>query len=212
MASDGRVGINVGIEDIEPDYWVAWVFDIPGCFSSGRTEADALAGVPLAYAIETNDQRPVTVQVLERVRAVAADDDPDFLVNAWFRDDGRPLTAREVREGIDRLDANRARLLDLLSEAPRDQEIERLVVHMATAEQWYLGQLNSTPERPAGIVDPLERLQWVRSELEAALLRLVGRQLEVTQLETWTPRKLLRRAIWHERDHTMQIEQYVKRF
>jgi predicted RNase H-like HicB family nuclease len=40
------MGSNVGVEDIEPGHWVAYVFALPGCFSSGNTEAQALSYVP----------------------------------------------------------------------------------------------------------------------------------------------------------------------
>lgn len=48
-----RAALEVGIEDIEPDHWVAWLLPVPGCYASGRTEDDALAGVPDACRAET---------------------------------------------------------------------------------------------------------------------------------------------------------------
>jgi hypothetical protein len=37
---------SVDVEDIEPEHWVAYVFALPGCFSSGETEVQALSRVP----------------------------------------------------------------------------------------------------------------------------------------------------------------------
>ena len=37
---------RLGMEDIEPDHYVAWALDLPGCFSSARSEADAVAHAP----------------------------------------------------------------------------------------------------------------------------------------------------------------------
>jgi len=54
--------------------------------------------------------------------------------------------------------------------------------------------------------DPLERFAWIRSFTLRSLPTLAGRDiLADCGGEAWTPRKALRRTIWHERDHTRQI-------
>ena len=54
--------------------------------------------------------------------------------------------------------------------------------------------------------DCLEALADTRSRLMAALPRLAG-VIQVVEKdgETFSPRKLLRRALWHERDHILHI-------
>lgn len=210
MSGDGTVTIGVGIEDIEPDHWVAWVFGVPGCFSAARREPDALAEVVGAYTGDTGDRRQVIVEVRERWRVSPADDDPDFLVNACFDDDRRPLSSEDVRDGVARLEANRRRLTAILGgSVPDDADIMSIISHMATAERWYLAQFGLALAWPPAVVDPLERLRWVRGLLLAALPTLVSCEDVVGHPEAWTPRKLLRRSIWHERDHTAQIERLL---
>jgi hypothetical protein len=54
--------------------------------------------------------------------------------------------------------------------------------------------------------DPFLRLEWVRTRLLEVLTSLVGtRQVVGVDGEFWSPRKLVRRLVWHERDHTAHI-------
>jgi hypothetical protein len=54
--------------------------------------------------------------------------------------------------------------------------------------------------------EPFERMEKVHALLLATLPGLVGsRQVVGVDGEFWSPRKLLRRSIWHERDHTFHI-------
>jgi hypothetical protein len=56
--------------------------------------------------------------------------------------------------------------------------------------------------------DPFERLRVVRIHMRETLSRSAGsRQLVGTEGEFWSPRKMLRRAVWHESDHTQHIDQ-----
>jgi len=45
--------IELGVEDIEPNHWIAYAFDWPGCFSSAPTLEGAVAQAP-ARLIEHN--------------------------------------------------------------------------------------------------------------------------------------------------------------
>ena len=61
-------------------------------------------------------------------------------------------------------------------------------------------------ERAALPEDVLERLAAVRARLLHVLPDLEGLDLVVGRNgEFWSPRKLIRRALWHERDHTDHI-------
>ncbi len=197
--------LEIGVEDIEVDHWIAWVLAIPGCYASGRTEHDALAGVPEAWRDETGHDLPGPVHVIERWRGVPAIDDPDFILNATFADDRRPLDVEEIRAGIVRIIETHRRLLDIMAGRELTGEIGGIVHHLATAEQWYLANLDLVPEgkRPD---DPLERFAWIRAFTVRVLPGLADRDiLAHCAEEGWTPRKMLRRMIWHERDHTQQI-------
>ncbi len=54
--------------------------------------------------------------------------------------------------------------------------------------------------------DLLTRLRAVRANTQAQLVTLVGDGSAVSKWgELWSARKVLRRTLWHERDHTQQI-------
>ena len=54
--------------------------------------------------------------------------------------------------------------------------------------------------------DPFARLASVREHFVTCLPALAKRAGVITLSgETWSPRKVLRRALWHERDHTEHI-------
>lgn len=205
MDVPAHAALNVGIEDIEPGHWVAWVLAIPGCYASGPTEQDVLAGVPDAWRAETGRDMPGPLRVVERWRGVPAADDPDFIINATFSDDRRPLNAGEIETGIARIIENHRRFLKVVTGRDLTGEIAEIVRHLATAEQWYLANLDLVPDgdRPD---DPLERFAWIRAFTLRALPTLADRDMVADcGGEKWTPRKVLRRTIWHERDHTQQI-------
>lgn len=85
------------------------------------------------------------------------------------------------------------------------EEITGIIHDLTTAEQWYLANLDLVPdgEQPD---DPLGRFGWIRAFTLRALLALADRDMVAHCAgEGWTPRKVLRRTIWHERDHTQHI-------
>jgi hypothetical protein len=57
---------------------------------------------------------------------------------------------------------------------------------------------------------PLEKLEKVRASLVTTLPKLeaVKKVLGVDG-EFWSPRKILRRALWHERDHIDHIRRLI---
>lgn len=199
------VGLKVGIEDIEPGHWVAWILAVPGCYASGSSEDEALSGVPGAWRAETGRDAPGPVRVVERWRGVPSATDPDFIINATFADDRRPLAAEEIAAGVARLGESHRLFLELMAGRDLSEEVDGIVRHIATAEQWYFRNIDLAPEGELP-EDPMERFAWTRAFSLRALPSLAGREI-VTDCaeEGWTPRKVMRRMIWHERDHTQQI-------
>jgi len=105
------------------------------------------------------------------------------------------------------------RVLDGISEddlhkelSGEDWPIVGILNHVALAEQWYFDRMGialPTRELPT---DPLDRLVKVRDHTLANLSNLATR-IGVVALsgETWSARKVMRRTLWHERDHTDHI-------
>jgi hypothetical protein len=57
------------------------------------------------------------------------------------------------------------------------------------------------------VEDPFERLDQVRDRLLDSLTALAQRQGVLAMGgETWSARKVLRRALWHERDHAQHLQ------
>ena len=220
-----RVGLENGFEGWRS---IAWALDVPGCIAYGRDGSEALMRLPqtlLAYASWANrhggenwlelgdlDIRLVeTWQVYHIFRAHDPKND-ELEINSWFRDDWRPLERLEIERGILVLQWQRADLLQIvtgLDDAHLDQPhegerwtIRGLLAHVATAEWWYLDRFGRFGPRSSLPKNPFERFEMVRARLIEVLPGLAGQEQVIgMDGEFWSPRKLLRRAIWHERDH-----------
>jgi hypothetical protein len=88
--------------------------------------------------------------------------------------------------------------------------IAGILKHIGGAEWWYLDRLGLAFPRADVPADPFERLEKVRAWLNHALPSLAG-SAQVLGLdgELWSPRKLLRRAAWHELDHIAHIRKLL---
>jgi predicted RNase H-like HicB family nuclease len=215
---------RVGVEDIEPNHWLGWVLDLPGCFSAAASEAEAIARVPAAIAAyyawlaRQDSTLPLTtgpgeVRVVESFRAFSDPNDPTYLVNAFFEEDRRPLSYWDVTVALRLLDWTRQELQQVLRPATPEQlagPIGKLVKHIANAENWYFSRLALGLDPSHLPPDPVERLAAVRANARSQLIYLIGdEQIASLNSEQWSARKILRRTLWHERDHTRQLRQLL---
>lgn len=155
------------------------------------------------------------IEVEEVAREWLLPDDPRFTVNAFFATDAPPLSAADVDELAQLLRWSRADLAravaglaaDALAWDPGDGwSIERVVEHIGRAEWWYLDRIGLAPSEDMAPSDSLARLNIAREQLFAVLPSLAGVAGVVErQGELWSPRKVLRRALCHERDHMAQV-------
>lgn len=227
-----RVGLENGMEGRS----IAWVLEHPGCFADGETPQKALENLPGAiqdYAawIASHESAPwveagqIEIQVEETWQCYHINDDYErveqgYEVNAWFQYDWKPLTAEEVERGMKILSWNRQDLLAtvqglspeaLNAEHPGERwSIAGILRHVGGAEWWYLDQLGLAFPRGEVPAQPFERLERVRAHLLEVLPSLVGKERVVgVHGEFWSPRKMLRRAAWHERDHINHIRKLI---
>jgi uncharacterized damage-inducible protein DinB len=139
-----------------------------------------------------------------------------YAVNAFFPYDWKALSANEIKHALDMLVWSRDDLLQSiqgLSTGKLDAtypgerwSINGILGHVGGAEWWYLDRLGLAFPREQLPKDPLERLEKVRKHFKTALFDLDGVQKVVAvDGEFWSPRKVLRRTLWHERDHTEHI-------
>ncbi len=222
---------HIGIEDMEPGSWIAWVFEIPGCYARGSTREEAIDRVPEAVS-ETLDRlkqrgfpvddfrSPFSASIAEEFRAFNSS--PDYEVNAFFDNDRIPLTDSDMGYARNILSVNRDELLAVISSLPEshlDREIpgevqkniRGILKHIGTAEWWYWDRLGKAFPRDEWPDNELELLNIIREFTLQNLTDLVGdSQTTVRSGEEWSPRKLVRRAIWHERAHTLQIRRYME--
>jgi hypothetical protein len=216
----------------------AWVLGHPGCFSYGADCASALVTVPAAIQdyigwIQAHGQswlssEPFEISLVETWDVYDVNDayerveQGNITVNAWFQHDWKPLTAEDVERGLLLLKWSRSDLLQVienLDQARLDLILpgERwstagILKHVGGAEWWYLDQLGLAVARESVPDGPFERLDFVRSRLVEVLPELADSSQVVGKYgEIWSPRKLLRRAAWHERDHTEHIRKLVFR-
>lgn len=216
------------VEDMEPDLWIAWVADLPGCYSSAKTSSEAVAQAPASIArhyswLSDHDPSlvtppgPVEVEVTETFHSFPSKRDPAYIVNAFFEDDKRPLGYWEVATGQRLLDWTHRALLGVvqsLDERRLNQPIPRevrgsiagILGHVAGAENWYLATLGLSLDKGRLLGSPLEKSDQVRRHMQEQLWKLIG-ETRITENydELWSARKVLRRALWHEQDHTQQI-------
>jgi hypothetical protein len=97
---------------------------------------------------------------------------------------------------------------DEIADEPADGSwsILQILEHVGQAEWWYLDAIGLAPSEAVEMSDPVERLNIAREQLFGVLPHLAGvAGIAVRVDELWSPRKVLRRALWHERHHTAEI-------
>lgn len=217
---------RLGIEDMEPGHWIAWVFELPGCYSTGKTRVEAIsqAGASIAgyqrwlgqHCSDQAFEDPyIDVHIVETYKAVQTE--ADYVANAFFEDDRALLTGGHIETARCLLDSTRDDLLALVSRISPEKRaepipderfgsIDDILKHIGGAEWWYLDRLELAFPKSELPDEPLERLEKVRAHLFACLPNLVGdERITWPNREGWSARKLIRRALWHERDHTQHI-------
>ncbi len=228
---------RVGLENNnEGNRSIAWALEYPGLFAYGRNGDQALANFPAAvqeYAVWVGTHKldwietaHIEIRLEETFEAYFIDKDYDRVetagdeINAWFRHDWKPLTGAEIERGLRLLTWSRADLMKViqgLGGEKLDQKYEGerwsingILRHVGGAEWWYMDRLGRAFPRQGLPADPLERLEKVRARLNEVLPALAeSTQVVGVEGEFWSPRKLLRRAVWHERDHFVHIRKLL---
>lgn len=187
---------RVGIEDIEPHHYVAWAFDAPGTFGSGKTRDEALDRVETKLG--------GAVEVVEDFKSELGAG--GYIINALFDDDLRPVAAEEIAKARSLLEETLTSLIEAL-ERRRTSQAADIVNHVSRAELWYFDRLSLSSPREGLPDDPAERLRAVHQRTIELLPRLVHESIVTEKSgERWSARKVLRRTLWHRQDHQQQLE------
>lgn len=221
---------RLAVEDMEQNHWVAWALDLPGCYSAARTQEEAVVLAPTAISryftwLKNNGYRDLPrggrteVEVVDVFRSYVSEG--MYVVNAFFEDDRHPLTEEETTFAVWVMGPIREDLLDLLDRVP-DTKIDRpvpgevhssilgILEHIAWTEWWCLDRLGLSFPREAMPGDPFKMLRATRDHTEKILPGLAGvEKIETVKGERWSPRKMLRRVLWHEQDHIGHISKLL---
>jgi predicted RNase H-like HicB family nuclease len=208
----------VCVEEAE-DRWIAHVPDLPGCFTWDEGRDVAIQAVPDAVEDYIGWAKghglhitglSAPMQVSEVIRAWEFEDGK--MVQAFFATDRPPLISEELQEYEALLEATLRDLAvvldDFNAEAmgqsfPNERwTIAGVIEHIARAEWWYLDRLGLAFPQAEMPSDPIEAVMAVHQYMLSSLDALVERSGVVTiRGEAWSSRKVLRRTLWHRRDH-----------
>jgi hypothetical protein len=231
---------RIGIENNNDDRTIAWGLDHPGCFAYGQDREEAQKNFFTAAGeyrqwiaqheepwldeeVEVSAEDIFDVYFITPSFERAARSRETFMVESFFLHDWKPLVPHEIEHALKLLAWSRADLLNLILGLSPEQlahrypgerwDINGILKHIGGAEWWYQERIGYPfPENEEDVpADPHERLQIVRKHFNALLPKLVGMDKVVgRQGEIWSPRKVLRRALWHERDHTEHIRKLLR--
>lgn len=221
---------HLGIEEIEPGYWLAWVFDLFGCYCKGSTRQEVIENSPLSIrdfidwaegyeSVPGSKAGDIEVHIKEEF--LRPDGDDEYRINAFFDDDRKALgkeevyqikwlancTRRDLEAIVQTLDKERLK-------RPIDGEVQTsingILMHVATAERWYFDALGLAFDRAEVPTSPFAALSKVRTHSLLQLDQLADNTImKGRRGEDWSARKICRRMLWHEQAHTRQIEKYL---
>lgn len=231
-----RIGLE---NNTEEGRFLAYALDYPGAFAYGEDEAEALIRLPkvlLEYdkwiRDHTSDSwllfKDLDFRVEERFTTFNIDENyhlvpagQGYQTHAWFLDDWQPLTADEIEHAMKIFHWQRDELIagistlrdDLLEKQFPDQRlnINGIVKHVANAELWILSRLDlTTLSRNDLAEEPVARLHQLTEQIDHIFPTFEGIvRVSGIEGEFWSYRKVVRRTLWHQRDHIDHIKQLV---
>jgi hypothetical protein len=226
-----RLGLEVGFENTRT---ICWGLDYPGCFTYGADAAEALLKFPQALlthaawvALHTDtpwivlEDMDFGVAESFEVHTIQADGHA-YEVNAFFEDDLRPLSEIEVNQAFLLHQWQREELLAGVETLPKEfvnrlfpgqlWSVEGILSHIAKVEKFYFDCLE-LPFPKLTFEDLFELLEQQSQVIHQALPGLVDLDRQTSFMtEIWTPRKFIRRLLWHQRDHIGHIRELVNQF
>jgi hypothetical protein len=172
--------------------------------------------------LEINVEETFDAYFIPHDLALARGHSKEYLIESFFRCDDEPLSGTDVERALKLLDWSRQDLLHVINGLDQQKlneayagerwSINGILKHIGGAEWWYQERIGSPfPEREQDLPeDPIECLEIVRAHFTSLLPKLAAVHHTVDEEgELWSPRKVLRRAVWHERDHTEHIRKLL---
>lgn len=229
--------IRIGIENNNEGRCLAWALDYPGCFAYGSEESEALIYLPMAllaheHWIRNHTDAPwvkfndLDLRVVEQFATfrMGIDYKPappgeGYEINAWFIDDWRPLSSIEIEQSLKIFHWQRDELLAGLSTLNPEILIKQhpgqrwnilgIAKHVANAELWYLSRMDLVSLNRRDLLPDYEGRLMQTSQLIDQTFPSFADRVEVSGIdgEFWSFRKIIRRTLWHQRDHIEHIKE-----
>jgi len=229
--------VQIGIENNNEGRSVAWSLEHFGCYALGPDGQSAIVAMAkaipeyIAWMAKHTDTpwfNPAEIDI----RLVDVFDDYSIdnqynpvreggkLIKAFFKTEWKPLTQMDVEHILQIISWNRQELVEVISgldDSILDKTLEegewpirRIIAHLGRSEWWLVDRLDRTHPEDQLSKDAFERLLVERGNLVTILPDLIDlNQVVGKDGEIWSPRKVLRRACWHERDHIQHIKRLL---
>jgi predicted RNase H-like HicB family nuclease/uncharacterized damage-inducible protein DinB len=196
---------------------VAHVPALPGASARGKTIEEAKENIRVAI----EDYLSLLRDVGEPVPKASQDIHLEFeeVNTTTFLTDYDAIHPNEMETLFRWMAVSRQELMDLVKNLPEDAfqwkpdddtpTIRDILCHMAEADLWYTDRLKQWPEAP------LFRLAATRG-VALERLRALGdkdrARATIHEGEEWTPRKVVRRMLEHEREHITQLRKLIEAY
>lgn len=229
--------VLVGLENNNEGRSLAWTLEHFGCIGYGDDGQSAVISMAKAIPdyiswMEKHTPTPWFSPAEIDIRLVDIFDDyfidehfhvvdrGSKLIKAWFKTDWIPVSEEDLEHAMQILTWARMDMLTLvsnLSDEALDRQypdekmsIREILGHIGRAEWWLMDRLGRAHAEELLPSDPIERYQKERAEMMVTLTELVDlHQVVGKDGEFWSPRKVLRRLCWHERDHYQHIQRLL---
>ena len=229
--------VLIGLENNNEGRSLAWMLEHFGCIGYGDDGQSAVVSMAKAIPdyiawIEKHTPRPWFSPAEIDIRLVEIFDDYFIdehqrevekggrLIKAWFKTDWMAVSEEELEHAMQVLTWARMDMFDLISPLSdkmldacftgENMSIREILGHIGRSEWWLMDRLGRSHAEELLPADPMERYQKERAEMMVTLPELVNLdQVVGKDGEFWSPRKVLRRLCWHERDHYQHIQRLI---
>ena len=196
---------------------VAHVPALPGAAARGATVEEAKEAIRAAV----EEYLSLLRDVGEPVPKASEDIHLEFeeASTTTFLTDYDALRPNEMDTLFRWMAISRQELMDLIKKLPEDAlkwkpegetpSIGDIICHMAEADLWYTERLKQWPEAP---LFRLAATRGVALERLRALSEAERAKVTVYESQEWTPRKVMRRMLEHEREHIAQLRKLVEAY
>jgi predicted RNase H-like HicB family nuclease/uncharacterized damage-inducible protein DinB len=196
---------------------VAHVPALPGASARGQTVEEAKENIRIAIEEYLSLLRDVGEQVPKASEGIHLDFEE--VNTTTFLTDYDALRPNEMETLFRWMAVSRQELMDLVKNLPEDAlgwkpddetpTIRDILCHVAEADLWYTDRLKQWPEAP---LFRLAATRGVALERLRALSDAERGRATVHEGEEWTPRKVVRRMLEHEREHIAQLRQLLEAY